>query len=42
MVAPVANSIFKVTKKKENILENEEYPGFVFVPLVDESTENEE
>lgn len=34
MVIPVENSIFKVKKKSDGSLQTEEYPGFVFVPLV--------
>ena len=34
MVAPVGNSIFKLVKEEENSFTEEEYPGFVFVPLI--------
>jgi len=36
MVAPMANSIFKITKKENDEIEKEEYPGFVFVPLIED------
>ena len=35
LIAPVQNSIFQIKKHNEN-LENKEFPGFIFVPLVDE------
>lgn len=35
LVAPVQNSIFQIKKHNEN-LEKKEFPGFIFVPLVDE------
>ena len=34
IVAPVGNSIFKLVKEEENSFTEEEYPGFVFVPLI--------
>ncbi|MDO8436390.1 MAG: protein-L-isoaspartate O-methyltransferase [bacterium] len=34
IVAPVGNSIWRLTKKSETDFNEEEYPGFVFVPLV--------
>ena len=34
MVIPVGHSIFKIRKKSEHDLDIQEYPGFVFVPLV--------
>lgn len=34
LVAPVENSIWLLVKKGENKFEEREYPGFVFVPLV--------
>lgn len=34
MVIPVGNSVFKITKTKKGI-KREEFPGFVFVPLLD-------
>jgi protein-L-isoaspartate(D-aspartate) O-methyltransferase len=34
MVMPVLNSIWYLEKKGENVFEKEEYPGFVFVPLI--------
>ncbi len=34
MVIPVLNSIIKVLKKSDGSLTIEEYPGFVFVPLI--------
>ena len=37
IVAPVGDSIFKLVKEGENNFREEEYPGFVFVPLVEES-----
>jgi len=36
MVIPVKNSILKVTKTVTGSLEIEEYPGFVFVPLIED------
>jgi len=36
MVIPIHNSIVKVIKTTEDRLEMEEYPGFVFVPLITE------
>ena len=35
MVIPVKNSIWLVIKKEENKFEEKEFPGFVFVPLVE-------
>ena len=35
MVIPVRNSIWLVIKKEENKFEEKEFPGFVFVPLVE-------
>jgi len=35
MVIPVENSIWLVIKKEENKFEEKEFPGFVFVPLVE-------
>ena len=35
MVIPVENSIWLVVKKEENEFEEKEFPGFVFVPLVE-------
>jgi protein-L-isoaspartate(D-aspartate) O-methyltransferase len=34
LVIPVKNSIWMVEKKSDKIFHEEEYPGFVFVPLV--------
>lgn len=34
IVAPKDNSIWLIVKKSENIFEEKEYPGFVFVPLI--------
>ena len=34
IVSPVGNSIFKIKKQKDKIT-TKEFPGFVFVPLVD-------
>ena len=36
LVIPVKNSIWLVVKKKENKFEEKEFPGFVFVPLVED------
>ena len=36
MVIPVQSSIFKVVKNPDGSLQKEEYPGFLFVPLVDD------
>lgn len=38
MVLPVANSLFSVTKKTEVDLEIVDYPGFIFVPLIEPKT----
>jgi len=35
IVAPVKNSIILIRKNKENEFEETEYPGFVFVPLIE-------
>ena len=37
LVVPVKNSIWLIIKKEENKFEEKEFPGFVFVPLVEES-----
>ncbi|MCK5466811.1 protein-L-isoaspartate(D-aspartate) O-methyltransferase [Candidatus Parcubacteria bacterium] len=37
LVIPVKNSIWLLIKKEENKFEEKEFPGFVFVPLVEES-----
>jgi len=34
MVIPVESSLFKVVKKPDGSLRTEEYPGFMFVPLI--------
>ena len=34
IVAPKDNSICLIVKKSENVFEEKEYPGFVFVPLI--------
>ena len=34
IVAPVGNSIVVLKKKGENVFEKDEFPGFIFVPLV--------
>jgi protein-L-isoaspartate(D-aspartate) O-methyltransferase len=34
IVLPINSSIWRFTKKKEDEFEEEEYPGFVFVPLI--------
>jgi len=34
MVLPMKNSLWLITKKSEKDFESEEYPGFVFVPLI--------
>ena len=34
MVIPVMNSIVKVIKKSESDIQMQEYPGFIFVPLI--------
>jgi len=34
MVIPVYNSILKIIKNSDGSLQEEEYPGFVFVPLI--------
>ncbi len=41
LVAPVENSILLLTKIDEENFEAREYPGFVFVPLISKSTENQ-
>ena len=39
MVIPVNNSIVKVTKRSDGKINMEEYPGFVFVPLIRDDLE---
>jgi len=39
MVLPMKNSLWLVTKKSETDFENEEYPGFIFVPLIEKIKE---
>jgi protein-L-isoaspartate(D-aspartate) O-methyltransferase len=34
MVIPIEDSIFKITKNESSEIEEEEYPGFAFVPLI--------
>jgi protein-L-isoaspartate(D-aspartate) O-methyltransferase len=34
IVVPIGNSIYLLIKKSENVFEQFEYPGFVFVPLI--------
>ena len=34
LVVPVGNSIFKITKSLEEVVSMQEFPGFVFVPLL--------
>jgi len=36
IVAPIENSIWLFIKRKENVFEEKEFPGFVFVPLIEE------
>ena len=36
MVAPINSSIWLFVKKSENEMEEKEYPGFIFVPLIEE------
>lgn len=36
IVAPVRNSIILIKKNKKDELEETEYPGFIFVPLIEE------
>ena len=38
-VFPLGNSIYLITKIKENRFERKEYPGFVFVPLIRDGEE---
>ncbi len=40
LVTPVANSIWLLIKKGENKFEEKEYPGFVFVPLVNNNEDS--
>ena len=40
LVVPVKNSIFKFKKISHDQIINEEYPGFVFVPLIKESADD--
>lgn len=37
LVIPIINSIFLFIKKEKNKFEEKEYPGFVFVPLVEKN-----
>ena len=39
IVVPVKNSIWLIIKKSETEFEEKEYPGFVFVPLIEKTTE---
>lgn len=34
MVIPIGNSIYKITKYSDEDIEQEEHPGFMFVPLI--------
>jgi protein-L-isoaspartate(D-aspartate) O-methyltransferase len=34
MVCPIKKSIWLFIKKSENVFQEKEYPGFIFVPLV--------
>jgi protein-L-isoaspartate(D-aspartate) O-methyltransferase len=36
IVAPIENSIWLFIKRKENVFEEKEFPGFVFVPLIED------
>jgi len=36
IVAPINSSIWLFVKKSENEMEEKEYPGFIFVPLIEE------
>jgi protein-L-isoaspartate(D-aspartate) O-methyltransferase len=36
IVTPIENSIWLFIKRKENVFEEKEFPGFVFVPLIEE------
>jgi len=36
IVAPINSCIFLFVKKSENEMEEKEYPGFIFVPLIEE------
>ena len=36
IVAPINSSIFLFVKKSEDEMEEKEYPGFIFVPLIEE------
>jgi len=38
LVIPISTSIFKITKDKQGKISTEEYPGFVFVPLITENS----
>lgn len=35
LVIPISTSIYKITKDKQGKLSSKEYPGFVFVPLIE-------
>jgi protein-L-isoaspartate(D-aspartate) O-methyltransferase len=34
LVIPVQNSLWRITKKENGVIESSEFPGFVFVPLI--------
>jgi protein-L-isoaspartate(D-aspartate) O-methyltransferase len=34
MVIPIGDSVFRIVKKTEKDIEEEEFPGFLFVPLI--------
>lgn len=40
IVTPIKNSIWVFTKNKRGALESKEYPGFIFVPLINKKYEN--
>ena len=35
MILPMNHSLWLITKKSENEFDSEEYPGFIFVPVID-------
>jgi len=41
MVIPVKNSILRIRKNEDNTINTEEFPGFVFVPLIDPKTKQQ-
>ncbi len=41
LIIPIGNSIWKIEKNKNGIIDKKEYPGYVFVPLVEKEGRGE-